>query len=33
LRFLVGVVLGSTLTTVLAEDFLSEILCLALLAI
>jgi hypothetical protein len=33
LRFLVGVVLGSTLATVLAEDFLSEILCLALLAI
>ena len=33
LRFLVGVFLRSTLTTVLAKDFLSEILCLALLAI
>jgi hypothetical protein len=33
LRFLVGVVLRSTLATVLAKDFLSEILCLALLTI
>jgi hypothetical protein len=33
LRFLVGVVLGTTLATVLAEDLLSKILCLALLTV